>query len=79
MEACLDHLNKTSGNVINIASMYGIVSPDPNIYNNTNINPSSINYGVGKAAIIQYTKNAAVFLAEKNIRIKLKHNPRINE
>ena len=40
-----------------------------NIYNNTNINPSSINYGVGKAAIIQYTKNAAVFLAEKNIRI----------
>ncbi|WDV45727.1 SDR family oxidoreductase [Clostridiaceae bacterium M8S5] len=46
------------GKIINIASMYGIVAPDVSIYEDNNYyNP--INYGVGKAGIIQMSKYIA--------------------
>jgi NAD(P)-dependent dehydrogenase (short-subunit alcohol dehydrogenase family) len=64
---CLKHLENSQGTIINIASMYGMISPDPKIYINEKPNP--MNYGVGKAAIIQYTKYAAVHLASKNINV----------
>jgi len=64
---CINYLERTKGNIINIASMYGIVSPDPDIY--VSQDPSPMNYGIGKAAMIQYTKYAAVHLASKNIRV----------
>ena len=60
--------NKGSSSVINISSIYGVVSPDPNIYGNSNLN-SPIYYGCSKAAMIQYTKYAAVHLAKDNIRV----------
>jgi len=54
--------------IINIASMYGMVSPDPSIYGDTGYdNPP--NYGAGKAAIIQFTRYAACHLAAKGIRV----------
>lgn len=57
-----------NGSIINIASMYGLVSPDPNLYKDTsNFNPPY--YGPGKAAIIQFTKYAACYLAKKGIRV----------
>jgi len=57
-----------SGRVINIASMYGMVSPNPDAYPTKDmINPLS--YGVGKAAIIQYTKYLAMKLGEENITV----------
>ena len=57
-----------SGSIINISSMYGIVSPDPNIYENNNFdNPPS--YGAGKAAIIQFTRYSACHLAKRGIRV----------
>jgi len=56
------------GVIINISSMYGIVSPDPRIYGDSGYdNPS--NYGAGKAAILQFTKYAACHLATKGIRV----------
>jgi len=67
VKECTKYLEGTEGNIINIASMYGIVSPDPSIYINQAPNPMS--YGIGKAAIIQYTKYAAAHLANKNIRV----------
>ena len=67
VEECIKYLEVTQGNIINIASMYGIVSPDPDIYVEQDPNPMS--YGIGKAAIIQYTKYAAVHLSKKNIRV----------
>lgn len=54
--------------IINIASMYGIVSPDHKIYET----PSSTNppfYGAAKAALIQLTKYAACEFAGENIRV----------
>jgi len=56
------------GNIINISSMYGKVSPDPSIYKDSGFN-SLPNYGVSKAAIIQYTKYLACHLAKKRIRV----------
>lgn len=56
------------GSVINIASMYGIVSPDPSVYGNSGQNnPPS--YGAGKAAILQFTRYCACHLAGRKIRV----------
>jgi len=57
-----------SGNIINIASMYGIVSPDPGIYGTSGQNSPPM-YGSGKAAVLQLTRYCAANLAEKNIRV----------
>jgi gluconate 5-dehydrogenase len=57
-----------SGSIINIASMYGVVSPDPSIYGSSGQdNPP--NYGTGKAAIIQLTRYAACHLGRSGIRV----------
>ena len=56
------------GSIINISSMYGKVSPDPSIYEESGFN-SLPSYGAGKAAIIQYTKFLACHLAKKRIRV----------
>lgn len=54
--------------VINIASMYGLVSPDQRIYDTTaGTNPPF--YGAAKSALIQWTKYAACEFASENIRI----------
>jgi len=68
MQACIPYLESAKGNVVNISSMYGMVSPDPRIYEgNSFANP--VNYGVGKAALLQLTRYAAVHLAPKDIRV----------
>jgi len=68
MQQVLPYLEETKGSIINIASMYGMVSPNPELYiGNQFANP--INYGAGKAALLQMTRYAAVHLAKKNIRV----------
>jgi len=60
--------NNTYSSIINISSMYGMVSPNPEIYpREDTINPLS--YGVGKAGVIQYTKYLAMILAKYNISV----------
>lgn len=68
-QAVVPYMKKNkSSRIINISSMYGIVSPNPDVYSNEDmINPLS--YGVGKAGIIQYTKYAAMKLAKYNISV----------
>ena len=57
-----------SASVVNIASMYGRVSPDPNIYGDSGANnPPS--YGPAKAALIQLTRYAGCELARHGIRV----------
>ena len=54
--------------VVNVASMYGRVSPDPSIYGTSGANnPPS--YGAAKAALIQLTRYAACHLAPDGIRV----------
>lgn len=54
--------------IIFISSMYGSVAPTPGLYEDFS-HESPINYGVGKAAQIHLTKELAVRLADKNIRV----------
>lgn len=54
--------------VINIASMYGSVSPDPSIYGSSGAN-SPPYYGVAKGGLIQLTRYAACHLAPEKIRV----------
>jgi gluconate 5-dehydrogenase len=56
------------GSIINIASMYGVVSPDPSIYGNSGQNNPPA-YGAGKAGVIQLTRYCAAHLAQRNIRV----------
>jgi len=67
-QSVIKYMKINGGKVINIASMYGIVSPDPTVYENSGFN-NPPNYGAGKAAVIQFTKYAAVHLAKYNIRV----------
>jgi len=54
--------------VINVASMYAIVSPDPRIYGKSGANNPPY-YGAAKAALVQLTRYAACHLASDHIRV----------
>ncbi len=60
--------NGGGASVINVASMYGVVSPDPRLYDN----PEKCNppfYGAAKAALIQLSRSLACELAPFRIRV----------
>ncbi len=61
---------KASGkaSVINIASMYATVSPDPRIYDDPDT-ASPFHYGPAKAALIQLTRHLAAELGPDHIRV----------
>jgi NAD(P)-dependent dehydrogenase (short-subunit alcohol dehydrogenase family) len=56
------------GSIVNIASHYGLISPDPRIYTDCARKNSEI-YGATKAGVIQMTKYYAVHVAEHGIRV----------
>lgn len=56
------------GSIINIASMYGIVSPDPRLYEGTPYINSPA-YGSAKAGLIQLSKYFAAFLGPYGVRV----------
>lgn len=57
-----------NGSIVNIASFYGVISPDFRIYTDCKRKSPEI-YGATKAGIIQMTKYFAVHLAGRNIRV----------
>lgn len=65
----IPHLRDAGGgSIVNFASMYGVVSPDPRIYGDSGAN-NPPNYGAGKAAVLQLTRHCAVHLAQDGIRV----------
>jgi NAD(P)-dependent dehydrogenase (short-subunit alcohol dehydrogenase family) len=57
------------GAIVNVASMYGLVSPDPRTYD---AHPQFHNppaYGAVKAGIIQFSRYAAAHLGARGIRV----------
>ncbi len=54
--------------IVNISSIYGLVAPNKNLYENFD-SESLIHYGVTKSALIQLTKDLAVRLSKKNIQV----------
>jgi gluconate 5-dehydrogenase len=61
--------SSSDASIVNVASMYGMVSPDFRVYEGDENCFNPIGYGAGKAAIIQMTKYLAVYLADKKIRV----------
>tara|TARA_B110000027_G_C16036722_1_gene263436 strand:+ start:187 stop:870 length:684 start_codon:yes stop_codon:yes gene_type:complete len=57
--------NQSKGNIINFSSIYGVGSPRPEMYGNSE---KFIAYGVSKASVIQMTKHLAVHTAP-NFRV----------
>lgn len=61
---------KNGGSIVNIASMYGIVSPYLSVYEvpcEASLIP--VNYSAGKASVIQMTRYFGTYLIERNIRV----------
>ncbi len=54
--------------VVNIASMYGVVAMNPRLYKDP-AHEAPIHYGVTKAALIHLTKELAVRLAGRGVRV----------
>ena len=63
-----DKYNLKNGSIVNIASLFGVVSPDYRNYTDCDRTSPEV-YGATKAGIIQMTKYFAVNLAERNIRV----------
>ena len=56
------------GNIVNFASTYGVVSPDPNIYVGTDMG-CPVAYSTSKGGVVMFTKQLAVYWSEHNIRV----------
>ena len=56
------------GRIVNLASTYGVVSPDPRMYGVSGVN-SPVAYAAAKAGVIQLTRYLAVHWRDKNIRV----------
>lgn len=56
------------GRIINLASTYGVVSPDPRIYGASGVN-SPVAYAASKAGVIQLTRYLAVHWRDAGIRV----------
>lgn len=55
------------GSVVFFGSMYGMVVPDPGMYEPP-MNPNPIEYGVGKAGLIQMTRYLAMHFGPQKVR-----------
>jgi NAD(P)-dependent dehydrogenase (short-subunit alcohol dehydrogenase family) len=61
------------GSIINISSIYGVVSPDQSIYDYRRQRGEEfykpVSYSVSKSAILNLTRYMAVYWAKKNVRV----------
>lgn len=60
---------QSSGSIVNIASIYGMVSPDFRIYEGSEPMTNPPSYGFAKAGMIQLTRYFAVYFASRGVRV----------
>lgn len=58
---------KGGGSIVLFASMYGVVAPDPRVYQPP-MTPNPIDYGASKAAILQFSRYLAVSYGPDAVR-----------
>jgi NAD(P)-dependent dehydrogenase (short-subunit alcohol dehydrogenase family) len=58
-----------TGSIVNIGSIYGVVSPDFNIYDGHAEMTNPPAYGFAKAGMIQLTRYLAVYFARQGVRV----------
>ncbi len=56
-----------SGSIVLYSSMYGVVSPDHSLYAPPHV-PNPVDYGAGKAGLLQLSRYLAVYYAREQIR-----------
>jgi NAD(P)-dependent dehydrogenase (short-subunit alcohol dehydrogenase family) len=61
-------LENGKGSIVNIASLYGVVSPNHKIYPGTGIS-QPVAYSVSKHGVVSLTKYLATLWAEKGVRV----------
>ena len=61
-------IEKGGGSMVLFSSMYGMVSPNDEVYE-APMNKNPLEYGVGKAGIIQMTRYLAVHWAKQHVRV----------
>lgn len=57
------------GSIVNVASMYGLISPQPDTYARHPDFHNPPTYGAAKAGLIQFTRYAACHLATRGVRV----------
>ena len=63
-----NYVKTKNGNIINIASTYGIVAPDQRIYGDSGQNAAAF-YSVTKAGIINFSRYLASYWSRTGIRV----------
>jgi gluconate 5-dehydrogenase len=58
-----------TGAIVNLSSMYGVVSPVPDVYRDFSEYHNPPAYGAAKGGVIQFTRYAACHLAKDGIRV----------
>ena len=65
-------VRESRGNIINIASVYGVVGPDPKVYDGSWYMDQEINtpavYAASKGGMVNFTRYLATTLAQHNVR-----------
>jgi NAD(P)-dependent dehydrogenase (short-subunit alcohol dehydrogenase family) len=78
MFLCTKHIlphfiERKQGNIINISSIYGVVGPDPRIYEGSRYLDQQINtppvYSASKAGVVGFTRYLATTFAAWNVRV----------
>ncbi|PSR52458.1 gluconate 5-dehydrogenase [Adhaeribacter arboris] len=62
-------MQQQGGRVINVSSMYGMVSPEFSIYKNHEAYLNPPHYGAAKAGLLQLTRYFACYLGKNNILV----------
>jgi len=62
-------VKQRSGSIVNIGSIFSVVSNDKRIYEGTGVRPTPGVYIAAKGAVLQLTRFMAAFLAEHNVRV----------
>lgn len=66
----IPHLEKSKApRIINVASMYGVVAPDFNVYEDFQDMLNPPHYGAAKAGVVQISKYYASYLGKKGITV----------
>lgn len=65
----IPYLKEHGGRIINVSSMYGLISPDFNVYEESPAYLNPPHYGAAKAGVLQLTRYFACYLGKYNITV----------